>query len=82
MVYYLLLKGDTEKDVIFETNVLGEESFGVFYPSMGFQLLNRIIQDVESDEFLEEIKIVNEQNKKYSVVEFLDKIGKLRIKKA
>ena len=27
MTYYLLLKGDTEKDVIFDTNVLGEESF-------------------------------------------------------
>ena len=24
MTYYLLLKGDTEKDVMFETNVLGE----------------------------------------------------------
>ena len=34
MTYYLLLKGDTEKDAMFETNVLGEESFGVFYPSM------------------------------------------------
>ena len=38
MTYYLLLKGDTEKDVIYETNVLGEESFEIFYPSVGFMI--------------------------------------------
>ena len=43
MTYYLLLEGDTEKDVIYETNVLGEESFEVFYPSIGFILMNKII---------------------------------------
>ena len=36
MTFYLLLNGDTEKDVIYETNVLGEESFGTFYTSIGF----------------------------------------------
>ena len=33
MTYYLLLSGDSEKDSIYETNVLGEESFGTFYTS-------------------------------------------------
>ena len=45
MTYYLLLDGDTEKDVIYETNVLGEESFGVFYPSIGFNIMSKIIND-------------------------------------
>ena len=31
MTYYLLLDGDSEKDVIYDTNILGEESFGKFY---------------------------------------------------
>ena len=43
MTYYLLLKGDSEKDSLYETNVLGEESFETFYPSVGFMILNRII---------------------------------------
>ncbi len=29
MTYYLLLAGDTESDVIYDTNIMGEESFGV-----------------------------------------------------
>ena len=34
MTYYLLLDGDTEKDAMYDTNILGEESFKVFYPSV------------------------------------------------
>ena len=30
MTYYLLLSGDSEKDALYETNVLGEESFETF----------------------------------------------------
>ena len=30
MTYYLLLSGDSEKDTMYETNVLGEESFNKF----------------------------------------------------
>ena len=43
-MYYLLLDDDTEKDAIYDTNVLGEESFGVFYPSVGFTAFNNIIR--------------------------------------
>ena len=38
MTYYLLLSGDSEKDALYETNVLGEESFETFYPSIGFMI--------------------------------------------
>jgi len=82
MTYYLLLNGDTEKDVIYETNVLGEESFGVFYPSIGLGLLNKIIQDVEDDALLEDIRILDDHKTSYSITEFLDKLEKWRIKKA
>jgi len=43
MTYYLLLKDDTEKDVYFDSNVLGEESFGTFYTGQGMVALNNIV---------------------------------------
>ena len=78
MRYYLLLEGDNESDVHFETNILGEESFKVFYPSLGFNLLNRIIN--KEPELLNKIKIKDEQNKSYTITEFLDKVEKWKIK--
>jgi hypothetical protein len=79
MTYYLLLKGDTEKDVIYETNVLGEESFEIFYPSVGFIILNRIIND--RPEIVETIKILDEQKNSYTLTEFVDKLAQWKIKK-
>ena len=79
MTYYLLLKGDTEKDVMYETNVLGEESFEVFYPSIGFILMNRIIND--KPEIIEHIEILDDHKTPYTITEFLDKLEKWRIKK-
>tara|TARA_B100002019_G_C21118947_1_gene522328 strand:- start:341 stop:580 length:240 start_codon:yes stop_codon:yes gene_type:complete len=78
MTYYLLLSGDKESDTMFDSNILGEESFKVFYPSLGFSLLNRIIH--KEPELLEQVKIKDEQNKSYSITEFLDKLEKWKIK--
>lgn len=80
MTYYLLLSGDSEKDTLYETNVLGEESFDTFYPSVGFMMLHRIIN--QQPELLESIQILDEQKKSYSITDFLDKLGKWKIKKA
>tara|TARA_B100001013_G_C24434507_1_gene373136 strand:+ start:119 stop:364 length:246 start_codon:yes stop_codon:yes gene_type:complete len=79
MTYYLLLKGDTEKDTLFETNVLGEESFETFYPSIGFTVLNKIIN--ENPEVLETIKILDEHKNPYTLTEFVDKLSQWKIKK-
>ena len=79
MTYYLLLKGDTEKDVFYETNVLGEESFEIFYPSIGFIILNRIINN--NPEIVETIKILDEQKNSYTLTEFVDKLAQWKIKK-
>ena len=43
MTYYLLLEGDSEKDVYFDSNVLGEESFGTFYTGQGMVALTNIV---------------------------------------
>ena len=80
MTYYLLLNGDSEKDSIYETNVLGEESFETFYPSVGFTLLNRILN--EKPEVLETIKILDEQKNGYTITEFVDKLAQWKIKKS
>ena len=80
MTYYLLLKGDTEKDVMYETNVLGEESFETFYPSVGFMILNRIIN--QQPELLESLQILDDHKKPYTITEFLDKLEQWRIKTA
>ena len=80
MTYYLLLKGDTEKDTLFETNVLGEESFETFYPSVGFMILNRIIN--QQPELLESLQILDDHKKPYTITEFLDKLEQWRIKTA
>ena len=78
MTYYLLLKGDTEKDVLYETNVLGEESFETFYPSIGFIILNRIIND--DPEIVKTVKILDEQKNPYTITEFIDKLEQWKIK--
>ena len=58
MTYYLLLEGDSEKDVYFDSNVLGEESFGTFYSGQGLVALNNIVN--QKPELLETIKILDE----------------------
>jgi prephenate dehydrogenase len=78
MTYYLLLKGDTEKDVIYETNVLGEESFEIFYPSVGFMILQRILKD--KPEIVETIKILDEKKNPYTIEEFVNKLEQWKIK--
>ena len=80
MTYYLLLNGDTEKDSLYETNVLGEESFETFYPSVGFIILNRIIN--QQPELLESLQILDEQKTSYTITQFLDKIEQWKIKKS
>ena len=80
MTYYLLLDGDSEKDSIYETNVLGEESFETFYPSVGFMILSRIVN--QQPELLESLQILDEQKNSHTVTEFLDKLEQWKIKKS
>ena len=86
MKYYLLLSGGSEEDALYETNVLGEESFETFYPSVGFIILNRIInQQLElggGPELLESLQIIDEHKKMYTITEFLDKLEQWKIKKS
>jgi|TARA_R110000744_G_scaffold44817_2_gene99782 hypothetical protein len=80
MTYYLLLKGDSEKDVIYETNVLGEESFNTFYPSVGFMILQRILN--QRPDLIETIKILDDKKNSHTLEEFVNKMEKWKIKSA
>mgnify|MGYP001304617507 CR=1 FL=1 len=70
MTYYLLLEDDTEKDVYFDSNVLGEESFGMFYTGQGMIALNNIVN--KKPELLESLRILDETKKSYTITEFMD----------
>ena len=77
MTYYLLLEGDSEKDVYFDSNVLGEESFGTFYAGQGLVALNNIVN--QRPELLETIKILDDYKKSYTLTEFFDLLSKLKV---
>jgi hypothetical protein len=80
MRYYLLLNNDSEKDTLYETNVLGEESFEVFYPEKGFIALRNIVHN--QPEFLESLQILDDHKKQYTITEFLDKVEQWKVKKS
>ena len=78
MTYYLLLEGDSEKDAYYDSNVLGEESFGMFYAGQGMVALTNIVN--KKPELIETIKILDETKKSYTLTKFFDILSKLKIK--
>lgn len=77
MRYFILLPEDTEEDVDYSTNILGEISFKNFWTEDGFEILIRLVE--KYPDTLEEVQIKDEQNKTYSVEQFLDKIKNLKV---
>ncbi len=79
MVYYLLMPGDTEEDALNEANLIGEDSFGVFWAGTGLKTLMSIVD--KQPELLPLVKIRSDMSKKsYSIEEFLTAIQKLQIR--
>jgi hypothetical protein len=76
-MYYILLKNDDIKNPNFSPNVLGEVSFKNFWTDDGFKALQQMIQKYPDN--LEEVVIKDQNNKSYSVEQFLDKLNGLRI---
>jgi len=77
MVYYILGKKENTENLMFSTNILGEESFGSFYPEQGFIAFHNIIHT--KPEIIDEFIIMDEMGKKYSVSEFLDVVEKCKL---
>lgn len=76
-MYYILLKNDDIKNPNFSPNVLGEVSFKNFWTDDGFKALQQMIQKYPDN--LEEVVIKDQNNKSYSIEQFLDKLNGLRI---
>jgi len=77
MRYFILLPEDSEEDVNYSTNILGEVSFKNFWADQGFEILVRLVE--KYPDTLEEVIIKDEKSKSYSVEEFLDKLKNLKV---
>ena len=77
MQYFILLPGDTEKDCIKDTNLLGESSFNTFYAGRGLTALMKMVD--QSPELLPDLTIKTDQGKSLSVEQFLTDIQKLKV---
>ena len=69
MIYYILLPGDTEENLMYDSNILGETSFKTFWPNQGLGALMNI--SANNPELLPNVKIIDEQRKTYTLEEFL-----------
>ena len=79
MTYYIMMDGDKEQDMQYSSNILGEDSFGVFYPEQGMDALTNIVNNAPS--LLPTLRIITDTGKNLTLTEFFDVIATLRIKK-
>jgi hypothetical protein len=77
MQYYILLPGDTEKDCINDTNILGESSFNSFYTGTGLKALMKMVDS--SPELLVDVTIKSDDDRTLTVEQFLTEIQGLRV---
>lgn len=80
MTFFIMHKKEKKENLMFSSNILGEESLGSFYPEQGWMALNNMINT--SPESLENYVILDEKGGKYTITEFLDLVEKLKVKSA
>ena len=79
MTYFIMLQGDSEKDVHFDSNILGENTgFGVFWACSGLKTLMKMVD--RQPEILPDVKIKTEKGKTLTVEEFLTEIKGLKVR--
>ena len=79
MQYFLLLPGDKESDTLNEANLLGEQSFGVFWAGQGLRTLMMIVD--RQPELLPLVSIRNDcTDEIFTIEKFLSKIQNLNIR--
>ncbi len=79
MTYYIMLPGDTEKDCYKETNLLGEQSFKVFWAGSGLKALMHIVE--HDNHVINDVRIKTDRNETLTIEQFLDRIDKLQIRR-
>jgi hypothetical protein len=79
MIYYILLPGDSESDLVDGSDnfILGEVSFKTFYPGLGLKALMNMVE--KQPELLTKVTIKSDRNESISVEEFLTRIQPLKI---
>ena len=69
---------DKEKEVTFESSLLGESSFKTFWGGAGLKKLMWMVD--KTPELLELVKIKTDRGKEIGVLEFLEEIKKLKVR--
>ena len=77
MTYYIKMSDDTQHELMFDSNILGNESFGTFYTEKGMKSLMSILDN--HPELLEATTIVTDTGIKFTVTEFIDRLNKLKV---
>jgi hypothetical protein len=75
MIYYILLPKDNEMDTLNDSNILGEVIFNKFKPNDGFKVLTKIINEYP-EMWINEVRILDQTGKKYSIEQFFDILEK------
>jgi len=78
MKYYIMMPGDNAESTMFETNLLGEASFKVFWAAQGLKALMKMVD--QAPEMLETVTIKTEKGESISVEQFLERIQNLSVR--
>ena len=78
MKYYIMMPGDNAESTMFETNLLGEASFKVFWAAQGLKALMKMVD--QAPEMLETVTIRTEKGESISVEQFLERIQNLSVR--
>ena len=74
-----MMPGDTEKEVYFDSNLLGEDTgFGIFWAGSGLKALMSMVDS--RPELLPDVKIKTDKGKILTVEEFLTQIKGLKVR--
>jgi hypothetical protein len=79
MTYYILGKNESKENLMFSSNILGEESFGYFYWEDGYAALLNIINS--EDQNIEEFTLLDEKGVTYTIEEFTDVVTQLKMRR-
>jgi len=71
------MEGDSNHELQFDSNILGNESFGTFYTERGVKALINII--ATQPEVIDTIKIVTDKGEEFTITEFIDKLNELKV---
>jgi len=73
-----MMPGDNAESAIFESNLLGEASFKVFWAAQGLKALMKMVD--QAPEMLETVTIKTEKGESISVEQFLERIQNLSVR--